>query len=285
MGNKYIVILQDYFTKWPEAIALKSVASQDIETWMMRDIIPRYGVPNELITDQGSQFVSKSFKEFCDKLGITHRRTSPFHPMTDGMVERFNRTFLNMVRNYVDEDQLNWDEHIPSILFAYRTASHDNIKVSPAEALQTRKLKLPIDLLYPSTLNEKGQSSFDNLVIKMNEIRSNIRTNSKKDMAKRKVSYDTSKSRKIQEFYNRGDRIYWKKPSNKIGKSSKLYQKWQGPFLIERKLSDVNCQITDGNNHFTTVHVNNLKRCDNESIPIQVLKGRGRPPPRKQLIK
>ena len=103
-GSKYVLILQDYFTKWPEAIALKSVTSDIVQNWLTSDIIPRYGVFTELVTDQGVQFVSESFKDFCKTVGIKQKLTSPFHPQTDGMVEKFNRTFLNMIGNYVTSD-------------------------------------------------------------------------------------------------------------------------------------------------------------------------------------
>ena len=64
-GFKYVLILQDYFTKWPEAIALKSVTAEIVQTWLTNEIIPRYGVFPELITDQGTQFESESFQNFC----------------------------------------------------------------------------------------------------------------------------------------------------------------------------------------------------------------------------
>ncbi len=73
-------MLQDYFTKWQEAIALKSVDSINVQNWLMNEIIPRYGAISELITDQGVQFISQSFQNYCKSVGIKHKSTSPFHP-------------------------------------------------------------------------------------------------------------------------------------------------------------------------------------------------------------
>ncbi len=67
----------------------------------MNKIIPHYVTISELITDQGVQFISNSFQNYCKSIGIKHKTTSPFHPQTDWMVEKFNRTFLNMIINYV----------------------------------------------------------------------------------------------------------------------------------------------------------------------------------------
>ncbi len=98
-------MLQDYFTKYPEAIALKSVDSINFQNWLTNEIIPCYGAISELITDQGVQFISQSFQNYCKSVGIKHKSMSPFHPQTDGMVEKFNRTFLNMIRNYISESR------------------------------------------------------------------------------------------------------------------------------------------------------------------------------------
>ncbi len=131
-GSKYLLVFQDYFTKWPEAIALKSVDSNNVQNWLTNEIIPRYGAISELITDQGVQFISQSFQNYCKSVGIKHK--------TDCRVEKFNRTSLNMIRNYVSESQDNWSTHIPVILYAYRTAVNDTTGISPAKALQVRKL-------------------------------------------------------------------------------------------------------------------------------------------------
>ncbi len=89
---------------------------------------------------------------------------SSFHPETDGMVEKFNRTFLNMIRNYVSEIQDDWSTHIPLILYAYHTAVNDTTGISPAEALQVRKLRLPIDVLRPPSLVLEGRMRIDYLM-------------------------------------------------------------------------------------------------------------------------
>ncbi len=172
-------MLQDYFTKWPEAIALKSVDSNNVQNWLTNEIIPHYGAISELITDQGVQFISQRFQNYCKSVGIKHRTTSPYHPQNDGMVDKFNHTFLNIIRNYVSESQDDWSTHIPLILYAYHTAVNDTTGISPAEALQVRKLKLPIDMFRPLSLVYGGENvnrSFDELLDKMKVIRSKIRS-------------------------------------------------------------------------------------------------------------
>ena len=197
-GSKYLLVLQDYFTKWPEAIALKSVDSNIVIDWLNSEIIPRYGVFSELVTDQGVQFICEKFKDYCKSLGVKKRPTTPFHAQSDGMVEKFNRTFLNMARNYVNENQTDWHMHISVILFSYRTAINDTIKVAPCEALQVRKLKLPVDVLRPPSLKFGGENSdyksFDALCEKMKIVRAAVRSNACSSAKKRKDSYDNAKN-------------------------------------------------------------------------------------------
>ncbi len=81
-GSKYLLVLQDYFTKWSEAIALKSVDSINVQNWLTNEIIPRHGAISEFITDQRVQFISQNFQNYCKSIGIKHKSTSLYHPQT-----------------------------------------------------------------------------------------------------------------------------------------------------------------------------------------------------------
>ncbi len=113
-----------------------------------------------------------------------------------------------MIRNYVSESQDDWSTHIPLILYAYCTAVNDTTGISPAEALQVRKLKLPIDMFRPPSLVygwENVNRSFDELLDKMKVIRSKIRSNAEKSLETRKSNYDRTKTRSIKsEFSTNG---------------------------------------------------------------------------------
>ncbi len=149
------------------------------------------------------------------------------------MVEKFNHTFLNMIRNYLSESQDDWSTHIPLILYAYRTAVNDTTGISPAEALQVRKLKLPIDMLRPISLVFGGENvnrSFDELLDKMKVIRSKIRSNAEKSLETRKSNYNRAKTHSIKSEFSINEKVYWKKPICKKGRCPKLSQIWQGPF-------------------------------------------------------
>ena len=91
---------------------------------LVNEVIARFGIPNQIHSDQGKQFESKLFKELCQLLQID-KRTTPYHPQSDGMVERFNRTLVTMLSNFVNDHHTDWDELIPYVLMAYRSCEHE----------------------------------------------------------------------------------------------------------------------------------------------------------------
>ena len=91
----------------------------------MKQFICRFGVPLLIHSDQGRNFESELFAEMCRLLCIKKTRTTPYHPQSEGMVERFNCTLEAQLSMFADHKQKDWDEHIPFLLMAYRSATHD----------------------------------------------------------------------------------------------------------------------------------------------------------------
>jgi len=91
-GNRYILVVGDYFSKWIEAYPLPNYEAVTVATALVENWISRFGVPLELHSDQGSNFESQVFGEVAKLLGLRKTRTTPLHPQSDGMVERFNKT-------------------------------------------------------------------------------------------------------------------------------------------------------------------------------------------------
>ena len=140
-GNQFILIAADYFSKWVEAYALPNQEATTVAEFLVKEFVARFGVPLMLHSDQGRNFESVVFLEMCALLGITKARTTPLHPQSDGMVERFNRTLEAQLSKFVED-------HLPLLLMAYRTAIHESTGCTPASLMLGRDLRLPIDLLY-----------------------------------------------------------------------------------------------------------------------------------------
>ena len=130
-GNKYILVVGDYFTKWKEAFPMQNMEASTVAKIFFDEFVCRFRIPKRLHTDQGKNFESTLIKELCRLLGITKTRTTPYHPQSDGMVERFNRTLLNLLSIAVEEDKHNWDAQLAMSLLAYQTSMHESTGATP----------------------------------------------------------------------------------------------------------------------------------------------------------
>ncbi|CAC5363767.1 unnamed protein product [Mytilus coruscus] len=104
-GNMYIVVIEDYFTKFIEIFPIPNMEATTVAEVMFKGWIKRYGSPLELHSDQGRRNKSQLFQSICKLLEIDKTRTTPGHPRSDRLVERSNRTIKNMISKYVRTDQ------------------------------------------------------------------------------------------------------------------------------------------------------------------------------------
>ena len=111
---------------------------------LVDQFVSRFGTPAQLHSDQGRNFESQVFTQV---LGIEKTRTTPLHPQSDGMVERYNRTLEHQIAMFVNENQKDWDQHISLLQMAYRTAMHEFTGLTPAKLMVGRELRVPLDLL------------------------------------------------------------------------------------------------------------------------------------------
>ncbi len=118
-GHRFALVLVDYATRYPESVALRNISAKSVAEALF-SMISRVGIPKEILTDQGTAFMSRTIRELYELLGIKSIRTSVYHPQTDGLVERFNRTLKTMIRKFVHEDAKNWDKWLEPLLFAVR---------------------------------------------------------------------------------------------------------------------------------------------------------------------
>ena len=133
-GNQYVLVVQDYFSKWPFARGLPDQKAERIVQVLKDDIFSLVGPPRKLHSDQGRNFESTILADLCEAFGVKKSRTTPYHPMGDGLVERMNRSLLSLMRSYVNKER-DWEEHLQLLLFLYRTTKHATTGLSPYEVL------------------------------------------------------------------------------------------------------------------------------------------------------
>ena len=158
-GNRYIVVFSDYLTRWCEAFAVPSVEAKVVARLLVDEIISRHGAPRTLLSDRGTNFLSKLVAEVCKIFQIHKVNTSSFHPMTDGLVERFNSTLCQSLSIYVAKNQEDWYDFLPLILFAHRTSVLDAIGDTPFFVLYGRQARLPIETKYVPPVSDNVTTS------------------------------------------------------------------------------------------------------------------------------
>ena len=94
-GNRYIVVAMDYFTKWPEAKALKEATAKEVSKFIYEEIICRHGCPKRILSDRGTHFNNQLIEDLTNKFTIKHGFSTPYHPKTNGLVKRFNKLYMN----------------------------------------------------------------------------------------------------------------------------------------------------------------------------------------------
>src|SRR6266498_2085342 len=156
-GNRYIVTAMDYFTKWPIAKAFKEATVKAVSKFIYQKIICKHGCPEVLQSDQGTHFVNRVIEDLTGKFRIKHRLSSPYHPQTNGLVERFNQTLCEKLAK-LSEEMNQWDEFVDPVLIAYRITKHSATGVTPFLLTYGRKAVLPIDKTKTMTIHKRMMS-------------------------------------------------------------------------------------------------------------------------------
>ena len=149
LGKKYIVLFVDWYSCWPEAFPVPDKSEETIAYLLLEEIIPRHSTPLQLVTDNSTGNVNKVMQHLLQTLNIIHITISYYHPQSNSKVERFHRTFNDVMSKEVKEHLDTWDLYINQVLAAIRF--NESTKFSPSYLLYTREPVMPIDnILKPS---------------------------------------------------------------------------------------------------------------------------------------
>ncbi|UYV78619.1 hypothetical protein LAZ67_16002183, partial [Cordylochernes scorpioides] len=246
-GNRWIIVCTDYLTKLAITKALPTSESVEVATFFIKDVILMHGAPREVITDRGRNFTSSMIRDLNKHCRITHRTTTAYHPQTNGLTERLNKTIADMLSMYVDVNQKDWDEILPFVTFAYNTAKQESTGFSPFYLVHGREADTPLDLLFPKFPSEDEDDFIQTLGSRAEEARQLARIHTMRSQGGNKLRYDAHHRNII---YQPGVLVWIYIPVRKVGLSEKLMRRYFGPYKVTRKISDVTYEVeTFGDQH------------------------------------
>ncbi|KAA3669778.1 uncharacterized protein DEA37_0010383 [Paragonimus westermani] len=261
-GNRYILVLVDYFTEWSEAVHIERQDACTVAVAIINEWIARCRTPIMLHSDQGAAFESQLLQETCHLLGIKKTRTTPYHPQWNGLVERTNWTIKASLQSFLERHQADrWDKLLPRCMLAYRASIHTKTRYTPGYSTFGRELRLQLELL--SSIPPLEALSLPDYV---GNLRKNLRTaftmaqgHIKDSQRRQQEQYDQHISGPV---YPVGCRVWLHRPKAGVGEPAKLHRQWQRPYEVVFVRSSRVYVIRDpqsASSDALTVHYNQLK--------------------------
>ena len=144
-GYENILVITDHFTRFAQAIPSRNQTAKTTARLLFDNFVCHYGFPSRLHSDQGRNFESEVIKELCSIANVEKSRTTPYHPMGNGIQERFNRTLLNMLGTLEDDQKTDWKSYVPPLVHAYNSTRHESTGFSPHYLMFGRHPRLAVD--------------------------------------------------------------------------------------------------------------------------------------------
>jgi hypothetical protein len=260
-GNKYVIVFMDYLTKWPEAVPMKNISARDVAQVFISEVLCRHGVPKMLLSDRGGNFLSDLMTQVLHQTGTVKLNTTSYHPQTDGLVERFNRTLTEMLTMYCHQHKTEWDELLPLVLFAYRTSEQASTRMDPFFLTYGRLANFPITASVEDIGSIPSHEKFaQKLVDDLDQARTAAKIAIQKAQDVQKSDYD--RRHEPGPTFQIGEKVWVQHVTVTNDRIPKMDHTWFGPFEIKEQTSALNYRVKDLSNSGPSkiVHVSRLKQ-------------------------
>jgi len=230
---KFLIVAVDLFTKWIEAKPLTTITAHQVQQFVWKDIVCRYGVPHTIIIDNGRQFIDKELAKFYIGLDIKHITSSVEHPQTNGQAEAANKVILMELRKRLDSAKGRWREELVEVLWAYKCTPQSATNESPFSLVYGADAMKPIEIgepslrreLYDPTHNHQNMATHLDLLPELREKAQICNLAAKRRVARK---YNTNL---CPRSFAIGDLI-WRMASSARKKDGKFSANWDGPYRI-----------------------------------------------------
>ena len=263
-GNSKVVVMTDHFTNWVEVKAVPDEKAETVADAIYEKIILQHSCPRRLLTDRGQCFRSKLLKRLCQRMSVGQAFTSGYHPQTNAKAERYNRFLAEALTHYLGKRKGNWDDHLDAVTFAYRTSYVESIEESPFFMLYGRDPRLPVDVMYGSPEVEEIDSRTYKITLtkKLREAHEAVLSLQAEARAKNKFLQDKTRA---NVSYEPNDWVLVWHAVKRVAKerkvAKKLLRRWEGPYRVLQKTSNVNYIVRHVFKGKTiTVHVDRMAK-------------------------
>lgn len=254
-GNKYILTLQDNLTKFSQAYPIQNQEAETIAKVFVKEFICKFGLPQVILTDQGTNFTSNLFKSMAKLFKLKHVQCTAYHPQSNASLERSHATLVEYLRHFTDKTQTDWDEWIPTAILAYNTTPHTSTKFTPYELVFGFPPTLPTAITQPPEFRYTYDDFLSDLKLKLNKSHEIARENLERSKETNKTYYDKNAT---HNEYKIGDLVYLLVEHTTPGTSQKLRPLYEGPYEIISVDSPVNVTLKIKRKH-VKVHTNRIK--------------------------
>ncbi|XP_067139029.1 uncharacterized protein [Centruroides vittatus] len=260
-GHKYALCLIDLCTRWPEVECIRSLSAKTTCNVLLQ-VFSRTGFPDLVCSDQGTNFTAQLTREMLRRMGVSIRFSTPEHPQSNGAVERWNKTFKNMLAHVIAENNRDWDRIVPFLLWAYREVPNETTGISPFELLYGRAPTGPLSVLRniwageaspPDSLNANIREYLDKLTERIKVVHNYADKTAALQQQTYASHYNLRTRRK--EFAVGDSVLVLKALCNR-----KTDDRWEGPGVIEEKVRNGSYRVKMENGATKWVHVDKLKR-------------------------
>ena len=252
-GNSFILTLQDDLTKFAWASPMENHEAVTVAQHFVTKFVCLHGIPKNLVTDCGTEFLSNVFKEVCKLLKIRQTSTTPYHPQSNGSLERSHRSLAEYLRNFIGNDQLNWDTRIPYAMFCHNSTVHSATKFQPYHLVYGNSVKIPTSFINEPEPQYNYNDYQYEVKRQMQEAQALARRNLLEAKSKSKEQYDKTATHQSFEV---GQKVLLQEKAPK----NKLAPKWLGPYeIVDVNPTNKNVTIKKSNKRSQTIHQNLLK--------------------------
>ncbi|KAJ9557089.1 hypothetical protein OSB04_011703 [Centaurea solstitialis] len=245
-GQKvFLLVLTDYFSKWIEAAAFSQVRDKEVISFIQTNIIYRFGVPSEIMCDNGSQFISEKTRKFCDERGIRLITSTPRYPQSNGLAESSNKVIINSIRKRLKEEKGKWVEELPSVLWANRTTPRTSTGQTPFSLVYGCEAVLPIESQLPIARHRTMEQNVIDLYYDLDALEE-LREKAFQKMALQKAMVERHFNKKVKaKIFQVGDYILRQVfPNTQELNAGKLSIKWEGPYIISKIIGNGAYKLT-----------------------------------------